>query len=80
MTVITNRKIDELGRIVLPLDIRATLNLKEGDSLAICLEGKKILLLPNQNYCALCKTTEDLISVNSRYICSECKENINNMD
>jgi len=80
MTVITNRKIDELGRIVLPLEIRTTLNLKEGNSLAICLEDNKIVLLPNENYCVLCKTTANLREIDSRYICLDCKEKISNMN
>lgn len=64
MTEITNRKIDGLGRIVLPLEIRTNLNLNAGDSLAICLEGKKIVLLPAQNSCAICKNTESLTEIN----------------
>jgi len=74
MKMITNRKIDALGRIVLPLEILTSLNLKEGDSLAVYLTGTQIVLLPNQNHCALCKNTEDLIEVNDRYICSKCRE------
>ena len=79
MTVITNRKMDGLGRIVLPMEIRTTLSLKEGDSLEICLENNKIVLLPNQYYCALCKATEDLREIDNSYICLGCKEKISNM-
>ena len=38
------RKLDELGRIVLPVEIRKTLNIKERDDLEISLEGEKIVL------------------------------------
>lgn len=76
MTIITNRKIGKLGRIVLPLEVRTNLNLNEGDSLAICLEGNKVVLLPNQNSCALCRATEDLIEIHGRYICSDCKAKV----
>lgn len=79
MTVISNRKIDDLGRIVLPLEIRTKLNLKRGDSLSICLDDSKVVLMPNHNYCALCKTTENLNKINSYFICSGCKEKIINM-
>ena len=39
-----NRKIDELGRIVLPIELRRNLNLNEGDSLSILTEGENIIL------------------------------------
>lgn len=79
MKVIANRKIDELGRLVLPLEIRATLNLENGDSMTICLEGNKIILLSDQNHCALCKTTENLKEIDSYYICENCKEKISDL-
>lgn len=78
--IITNRKIDELGRLVLPLDVRTNLNLNAGDSLEICLEGKKNVLIPNQNRCAICKSIENLSGINDCYICRDCKEKICNMN
>ncbi len=62
------RKIDDLGRIVIPKEIRKTLRIREGDSLEIYLEGDKILL---NRYAPLGEVIEDIdaliesISVNT---------------
>lgn len=41
------RRIDDLGRIVIPRDIRNKYGIKAGDPLEICLEDKSVLLKPN---------------------------------
>jgi len=38
------RKIDDLGRIVIPAETRRLLNIHEGDELAIAVEGERIIL------------------------------------
>lgn len=38
------RRFDELGRIVIPKEIRKPLNLKEGDMMKIIIEGERIIL------------------------------------
>ena len=38
------RRIDELGRVVIPKEIRKTLRMKEGESLEICTDGDAVLL------------------------------------
>ena len=50
------RKVDELGRIVLPIEMRRTLDIGERDSLEIYVEGDGIILKKHQNACVFCGT------------------------
>ena len=44
------RRVDELGRIVLPIELRRTLNIAEKDSLEIYVDGSSILA-QSSSYC-----------------------------
>jgi transcriptional pleiotropic regulator of transition state genes len=66
------RKIDELGRIVVPSEYRNALDLSGGDDLEISMEGNRIILQRPQNGCFLCGSTEDLTKVKEKFICGEC--------
>ncbi|MBR6613548.1 MAG: AbrB/MazE/SpoVT family DNA-binding domain-containing protein [Clostridia bacterium] len=54
------RKIDDLGRIVIPKEIRKTLKIREGDSLEIYIEGDRILL---NRYAPLGDFIEDIVAL-----------------
>lgn len=63
------RHIDELGRIVIPKELRNTLNIKENDKIIITLIGNKIELEKEDNkVCPLCRTVVDMESK----FCSNC--------
>ncbi len=47
------RKVDELGRIVLPIELRRTMNIAEGDPLEIFVEGNHIILRRYDNAVAI---------------------------
>ena len=65
-----NRKVDKLGRIVLPIDIRNSLGIKENDSLHIECDGVSITLRLNKKVCKICESCCD---VNAEYmICHKC--------
>ena len=49
-----NKKLDNLGRVVIPIGIRKTLGLKAGDSLSISLKGAEIAIVPLRHACRLC--------------------------
>lgn len=72
------RKIDELGRIVLPIETRKSLNLKEKDSVEISVFDGGIFLKPTHTqYCTFCEGENDLIEHGKKYICKTCLAEIN---
>lgn len=66
------RKIDELGRIVLPIELRKILDIKERDSLGISLTDDGILIKKEQPTCIFCNSTIELKSFYSKNICKNC--------
>lgn len=69
------RKIDELGRIVLPLEARNILNIKEKQSLDVFVDEDAILIKPNNDIptCSLCGESDmKLIEVSNSLICYDC--------
>ena len=70
------RKVDELGRIVLPIEIRRTLDIAEKDALEIYVEGENIILRKYQGACVFCDSVKELVSYKGRYICPECIKKI----
>ncbi len=66
------RKIDELGRIVLPAEIRRTLDIVEKDEVSINLRGDEIILRKNVVGCSFCSSTKNLTSHKGKAICSKC--------
>jgi transcriptional pleiotropic regulator of transition state genes len=67
-----NRKLDVLGRIVIPAEIRKSLDLKEGGVLDISLEDDRIILTPRQDSCVFCGSRSELKGYGGRMICSSC--------
>lgn len=73
------RKMDELGRVVLPVEIRQLIGLKEDDSLEILVdsENRRILLEKAKNTCLRCQTTEDLREIKPGfYLCRSCLDQL----
>jgi transcriptional pleiotropic regulator of transition state genes len=55
------RKVDELGRIVLPKELRTILNINERDSIEIFTDNDKIILQKYQPACVFCNNANDII-------------------
>lgn len=66
------RKVDELGRIVLPIEMRRTLDIAEKDTLEIYVEGDSIILRKYQNSCVFCDSVKGIINYKGRNVCPEC--------
>jgi len=73
------RRVDELGRIVLPIEMRRTLNIEEKDSLEIYVEGDNVILRKYQPTCIFCESTKSLVSLRGKNVCPECIEKLNNL-
>ena len=70
------RKVDELGRIVLPIELRRTLDIAERDELEIYMEGDRIILQKFEPSCIFCSSARDLVSYRGKNICQECVRNM----
>ena len=74
------RKVDELGRIVLPIEIRKAFNIEEKDALEILIEENYIILKKYEMNCAFCGSTENLVEYNQKLICESCCKKIKNLN
>ena len=70
------RKVDELGRVVLPIELRRTLDIAEKDSLEIYVDGNTIILKKYEPACIFCGNAEDVISYKGKNICSNCMDEL----
>lgn len=66
------RKVDELGRIVLPIELRRTLDIAEKDSLEIYVDEGSIILRKYQPACIFCDNATDIVVYKGKNICKEC--------
>lgn len=71
------RKIDELGRIVLPIELRRTLGIQEKDRIEIFVDGESIILRKYQPACIFCDNAKDIINYKGKNICPECVKAMN---
>ena len=70
------RKVDELGRIVLPIEMRRTLDIAEKDALEIYVEGDSVILRKYQAACVFCGSLRDVAEFRGRSVCAECVKKI----
>jgi transcriptional pleiotropic regulator of transition state genes len=70
------RKVDDLGRIVLPIELRRTLDIAERDELEIFMEDDRIVLKKYEPACVFCSSEQGLISYRGKNICQECARKI----
>ena len=72
------RKVDELGRIVLPIELRRTLDIAEKDCLEIYMDGPAIVLKKYQPSCIFCDEAKDIVNFRGKNICTKCVNAIKN--
>ncbi len=70
------RRIDDLGRIVLPVELRRGLELDNGDSLEIFVEDNTIILKKYQPACIFCGNVSDIAVFKGRNVCPACAKEI----
>ncbi len=66
------RKVDELGRIVLPKELRDTLKIDHKDPLEIYVEGDNIILKKYEPACIFCGNASNITTYMDKKICTEC--------
>ena len=66
------RKVDELGRIVLPIELRRTMDISERDPLEIYVEGSSIILKKFRPACVFCDSVRDVSDFIGKNVCKRC--------
>lgn len=73
------RRMDELGRVVIPIEIRNQFNIAEKDPMEIYVDGSSIILKKFEPNCIFCGNTKNLLEYNDKLICEKCKNKISNL-
>lgn len=66
------RKVDELGRVVIPIELRRTLRIDEKDALEIYVDGEKIILKKYEPACIFCGNADGVRNFRDKNICEDC--------
>ena len=66
------RKVDELGRIVLPKSLRETLDIQVRDSLEIFTDNDRIILQKYHPACEFCSNADNIVYFGEKRLCREC--------
>ncbi len=70
------RNLDELGRIVLPMELRNKLGIKEKDPIEIFTKGSSIILQKYERSCIFCGSSEKLVTYSDKLVCNKCLEKL----
>ena len=73
------RKIDELGRVVIPIELRNKFNLSEKDPIEIYVDGTNIILKKYESNCIFCGKSEKLTEYKDKQICENCLKKISSL-
>lgn len=72
------RKVDELGRIVLPIELRKNLDINIKDPLEIYVDGSSVVLKKYLPACIFCGEATDIVQFQGKNICGHCLKGLNN--
>ena len=73
------RKIDEMGRLVLPIEIRRMLDLNSGDGVEMFSDKDRIILQKYAPSCIFCGEAEDIVTYKDKKICPACLAEMKNL-
>lgn len=73
------RRVDELGRVVIPIELRNKFGIFEKDPIEIFVDGSTIVLKKYEPNCIFCSSPKKLVNYNDKLICSKCAEKINKL-
>ena len=73
------RKVDELGRVVIPIELRNTLKIAEKDPIEIFVDGTSIVLKKYESTCVFCGGTKKLVEYKDKLICEKCAKQISGL-
>ena len=70
------RRVDELGRVVIPIELRNKFDIKEKDPIEIYVDGSSIVLKKYEPNCIFCGSTKKLITYKDKLVCPKRIENL----
>ena len=70
------RKVDDLGRVVIPVGIRRSLEIHEGDPLEVSVDGENIVLRKPADRCVFCGTETGLVAFRGKGVCRACSSSV----
>ena len=70
------RRVDELGRVVIPIELRNKFDIKEKDPIEIYVDGTSIVLKKYEPNCIFCGNTKKLITYKDKLVCPKCIETL----
>ena len=73
------RKVDVLGRIVLPIELRKTLDIEKEDPIEIYVDGDYILLKKYEPACIFCGNAKDVKRIRDKNVCADCLKEIQSL-
>ncbi len=73
------RKVDELGRIVIPIELRNKLDIAIKDPIEIFVEGSSIVLKKYEPNCIFCGSSKELSTYKDKLICAKCLNNLSEL-
>lgn len=66
------RPVDPLGRVVIPVELRRSLNIKTDDLLEVFVDGDYIVLRKDDPKCIFCGKTKNIVTVHGKNVCKSC--------
>lgn len=75
------RKVDDLGRVVIPASLRRSLGMREGDTVEVTVEGERVVISRPQDACVFCgREEDDLQGFRGRLVCRDCLGSLGVLD
>ena len=68
------RKVDELGRVVIPIELRRTMSIEEKDPLEIYVDGESIILKKYEPACIFCDSAVEVKDFKGKKVCQVCAQ------
>jgi AbrB family transcriptional regulator, transcriptional pleiotropic regulator of transition state genes len=70
------RRVDELGRIVIPMELRRTFGIEIKDPLEIFVDGDSIVLSKYQSVCVFCGSGTQIVDFKGKNVCQDCLKDL----
>ncbi len=73
------RRVDELGRVVIPIELRNKFDIKEKDPIEIYVDGSSIIFKKYEPNCVFCGNTKNLVHFKEKLVCGKCAKRLSEL-